>query len=128
MTEAASRDEACVAEERRNRLRLSLGDIRQIAPVIRGELPAPNEFRPIQVVDLSSDGFSFFDLAPPASDELAIVLGEPENPICLTASVVYTKTIERWGYEYLRVGCQFTGETKLNEYPSAPAIHADYRS
>ena len=78
------------------------------------------EFRQVQCVDLSSNGFAYLATEEPPSDRLIVVLGL-EPFICLSADVVRREEVAHQGQRMHRVACQFSGrvEAKERELPQS---------
>ena len=102
-------------QDSRSTSRQTFGVEQQIARLTRGTLPTPDAFQSVRCVDISPDGFAFYQATRPDFDELVVALGLAPDWAYLTARVVHTELIELCGHLAFRVGCRFTGHLRLCE-------------
>jgi hypothetical protein len=101
-------------QERRRTPRHLLGAVRQVAEIHNGRQPSADAFQRVQIVDVSCDGFAYLTLSIPESEEVLVIMGDQRELSCLRARVVYSKVLEQWGRQIVRVGCQFTGDAQVD--------------
>ena len=99
--------------ERRSTPRCPLNTVQQLAEIVDGSMPSPDAFERVQCIDISRSGFAFYTRMVPESGEFVIALGDAPDFVYLTASIVQSKMVDRWGQKFYRIGCQFTGRAEL---------------
>ncbi len=104
-----------------NRLapRFAFGAVQRIAIIVDDELPDPDSFESVRCVDISRTGCAFYRRTLPESSDLVVALGDPPDLTYLTARVVQSSMVDRWGHLFFRIGCQFTGRLELVEHSLA---------
>lgn len=103
----------CCGREKRLLPRYTFGLEQQIAEIQDGALPSPDAFESVRCVDISRGGFAFYRKTLPASGEIVIALGEPPDLTYLTARIVQSATIDRYGHTFFRIGCQFNDRVEV---------------
>ncbi len=111
--------------ENRRLHRYSFGIEQQIAEIVNGVIPPLDAFEGVRCVDVSSQGFAFYRRTLPESSELIVAVGEGPDVTYLTAHVVHSSMLERWGHTFFRIGCQFTGHMDLPDYTLASKRQQD---
>jgi hypothetical protein len=101
-------------DERRGGRRHAYRCLQLIAPAHEARMPDQSEFRQVQCVDLSSNGFAYLATEEPPSDRLIVVLGV-EPFICLLADVVRREEVVHEGQRMHRVACRFSGRVEAQE-------------
>jgi hypothetical protein len=86
-----------------------------------GTLPAPEEFIPVQCLDVSASGISFLLPHRPASEALIISLGKTPQLQFMVAHVANHRYMLADGKEGYRVGCKFLKRLELSIYAWDPA-------
>jgi hypothetical protein len=109
--EAERRRELC---ERRGGRRHPYRCLQLIAPFGEGQLPDKSQFRQVQCVDLSANGFSYLAVEAPTSERLIVMLSL-DPFICLLAQVVRCEIRTQDEGILYRVACRFTGRIEAQE-------------
>ncbi len=107
-------------DERRGGRRHPYRCTQLIAPFVEGRLPDKSQFRQVQCVDLSANGFSYLAAEAPANERLIITLSL-DPFICLLAQVVRCELrTQELGVVY-RVACRFSGRIESDEHDASSA-------
>jgi hypothetical protein len=97
----------------RSSLRRDFPYVQQAAPMVGGQMPSADKFKPIRCQDLSVGGIAVVMDAPPDFEHLVFALGVPPAVNHVTARVVRTERIERKGRTRYVVGCKFLRRVQL---------------
>ena len=116
----ASREDDAAAERRTGRRR-SYSCLQWIAPYIDGKLPAADEFRRVQCVDLSSSGFSYLTDDSADYEYVVVALGSPATHF-LSGEIVRRTAVPHEGKNCVRMGCRFVA--RLDEASYRPNLLA----
>lgn len=104
-------------QEKRATMRHSFGVEQIVAGTVDGKMPPLESFRRVRCIDISKDGFAYYQEERPDYAELVVGLGLPPNVVYLQARVAHSEMIELCGNLVFRVGCEFTGRAQWNEQP-----------
>lgn len=88
----------------------------QFAAFYNVEMPSPEEFVPVQCIDVSASGISFLLDHRPTSDTLVITLGQKPQLTFMAAKVMNHRYMLANGEEGYRVGCLFLKRLDRNMY------------
>lgn len=94
---------------RRGRQRCSYRCIQRLAPCSGDQVPELSEFREVVCQDLSAGGFSYLSDVTPATETLAVELGQAPVLIYVTARVIHVSEVRTDGERQYLIGCRFTG-------------------
>jgi len=84
-----------------------------IAPVYHGQIPTPKSFFPVECIDISAGGLSFYFEEKPPFEDLVVALGKPPALTYFAARVVRVAETEQDGKPSYLVGCRFSGRVHL---------------
>jgi hypothetical protein len=111
-------------DERRGGRRHSYRCLQLIAPFFDGRLPDKSQFRQVQCVDLSANGFSYVAAEAPSCDRLIVMLSL-DPFICLLANVVRCELRHQEQAIIYRVACQFSGRIEDQEHDNSATATRD---
>jgi hypothetical protein len=94
--------------ERRNALRVVYETVALVADYDGQNFPPFSAFWEVQTRDLSVAGMAFVSPRPPRTEQLVLMLGNPQaEPILIQARVVRCDPLAANGGEACLVGCEF---------------------
>jgi hypothetical protein len=104
-------------QEKRATARHSFGVEQMVAPMWGEEFPPSESFMTVRCIDISKDGFAFYQQDRPNYQQLVVALGLEPNITYLLARIAHFEMIELCGNLVFRVGCEFTGRARWSDNP-----------